>query len=127
MNPTQTLADKHRVRTRNLHDGGPVPPARLKLKDRPKGQGHLGDDRMDAIIGRRGYILVESDGQLFVYLDQHTGLSVSKKILHQIGGTILQEGDREVTASVPPDRIEDVLKLIRVWRRKTNFKEWAMK
>ena len=54
-------ARKHRYRLRNLHDGGPVPPAIWKP---PKGYRPVctGDeDRFDAIVGYDGYVAMDGD------------------------------------------------------------------
>jgi hypothetical protein len=72
MDPTQTLeapsgfdpldyARQHRYRVRNLHDGGPVLPARRKSK--PARTGYAGvEDRADAIVAHRGYLTAEDRG-----------------------------------------------------------------
>ncbi|UCE61970.1 MAG: hypothetical protein JSU63_09620, partial [Phycisphaerales bacterium] len=44
-------AKKHRYRIRNLHDGGPVPPAMPQKSSKDK-LGYVGEsDRWDAIVG----------------------------------------------------------------------------
>ena len=108
-------ARKHRYRLRNLHDGGPVPPAR-----RPAGHdgsvGYVGArDRWDVIVGYDGYVAMDGNG-LSVFVSYRSGRGVKRAVglLLAIGGQIEQIGDTEVGATVPVDCIEDVLKLIRV-------------
>lgn len=53
-------AKRHRLRTRNLHDGRPLHPLRVPPRGRGKSDGHIGkEDRMDVIIARHGYITDE--------------------------------------------------------------------
>jgi len=59
-------AKKNRLRTRNLHDGYPVPPVRLKEKVGTQA-GYWGDDRYDVIVGKNGYIARDGD-KLFIVL-----------------------------------------------------------
>ena len=57
------FAKQRRYRVRNLHDGHAVPPARPpKHGKRGPVQGYLGaDDRMDAILGKRGYVAMDGE------------------------------------------------------------------
>ena len=56
----RACARQHRYRTRNLHDGASVPPARSS--DRPHGPGYRGgEDRWDAIVGKHGYITMDGE------------------------------------------------------------------
>ena len=114
-------ARKHRYRLRNLHDGGPVPPARYrKLKGKaPVGQaGYIGqDDRHDAIVGYDGCIADEGEpGQLGICLFYKSGRGVKRAHarIQAMGGTIKQVGDAELAGSVPVDRIQEALKLVKV-------------
>ncbi len=111
-------ARKHRLRTRNLHDGHPVPPARLMPKHRTRARtGYVGvSDRLDAIVGYCGALTDEDRQGLAVYLHYKTAKGVNRGIagIKAIGGTVHLVGDFEVTGHVPWDRIEDALKLIKV-------------
>ncbi|UCC30080.1 MAG: hypothetical protein JSU86_18020 [Phycisphaerales bacterium] len=114
-------ARKHRYRVRNLHDGGPVPPARYM---KPKGQtaaartGFVGkEDRCDAIVGCNGYIGDEGEpGRLGIYLQYRSARGVKRvhSRIQALGGTVKQVGDAEVASSVPTEKIEEALRLIRV-------------
>jgi len=110
-------ARKHRYRLRNLHDGGPVPPAIWKP---PKGYrpAYVGDDdRMDAIVGRNGYLADEGEpGRLCICLFFKSGRGVNKgrDKIQTMGGTVTQEGDTEIAGTVPVESIEEALKLIKV-------------
>lgn len=116
-----TYARRHRYRLRNLHDGGPVPPARhvRSTGDPPAGRtGFVGqDDRQDAIIGYDGYIADEGEpGQLGIYLQYRCargGKRAHAKI-RAMGGMVTQVGDTEIAGSIPVDRIDEGLRLIRV-------------
>lgn len=116
-------AREHRYRLRNLHDGGPVPPARYRRSkgEMPAGQaGYIGqDDRQDAIVGCDGYIVDEGEpGQLGIYLQYRSGRGVRRAHarIQAMGGTVSQVGDTEIAGTVPVNRVEDALKLIRVSR-----------
>ena len=111
-------ARKHRYRVRNLHDGGPVPPARWR---HPKGHkpataGHIGeDDRWDAIVGQHGYVAMDGN-KLSVCLFYKSAKGVNRVLvrLKAMDARIAQVGDTELGATVPAQRMEEVLKLIRV-------------
>ncbi len=108
-------AKKHRYRLRNLHDGGPVPPAKpVRGSGRPTA--YVGaEDRMDAIVGYRGYVATDGN-ELSVCLFYGSAKGVNRAVsrLEAIGGRIDQLGDTEVGAIVPAQQIDEVLKLIRV-------------
>lgn len=116
-------ARKHRFRVRNLHDGGPVPPARYR---KPKGElpagrtGFVGqDDRHDAIVGYDGYIADEGEpGQLGICLFYRSARGVKRvhARIQAMGGLVTQVGDVEIAGSVPVESIEEALKLIKVSR-----------
>ena len=112
-------ARKHRYRVRNLHDGGPVPPAIWKP---PKGfrPTYVGEyDRMDAVVGRDGYIVDEGEpGRLGIALFYKSGKGVNRARarLAGIGGTVTQEGDTEVAGTIPVESIDAGRELIRVSR-----------
>ncbi|MGB2985839.1 MAG: hypothetical protein WBE26_08145 [Phycisphaerae bacterium] len=113
-------ARMHRYRVRNLHDGGPVPPARWRHPrwHKPATAGHIGeDDRWDAIVGQHGYVAMDGNN-LSVCLFYKSAKGVNRVLvrLKAMSGQIDQVGDTELGATVPGDRIEEVLKLIRVSR-----------
>ncbi len=115
-------ARKHRLRTRNLHDGHPAPPARLMPKRRASDRtGYIGvDDRLDAIVGYCGALTDEGRQGLGIYLHYKTskGVKIGIKKILEVGGTIHQVGDFEMMGYIPWDRIEDALKLIRASKLK---------
>jgi hypothetical protein len=81
-------------------------------------KGHWAEeDRMDAIIGQNGYIAMDGD-RLSVCLFYKSGKGVKRAVgrLQTMGAEVDQIGDTEVGATVPVERIEDVLALIRVSR-----------
>ena len=116
-----SYAHKQRHRLRNLHDGGPVPPARYR---KPKGElpavrtGFVGqDDRLDAIVGYDGYIADEGEPRrlgLCLFYRSARGVKRAHARIQAMGGTVSQVGDAEIAGTVPASRIEDALKLIRV-------------
>ena len=133
MDTTQTLeapigfdlmdyARKHRLRTRNLHDGHPVPSARLMPKQRiGERMGYIGEsDRLDAIVGYCGALTDEHEQGLGVYLHYKTAKGVNRGIagFKAMGGTVHQIGDFEVTGHASWERIEDALNLIRASKLK---------
>lgn len=121
MNPPfdlMTYAKEHRLRTRNLHDGNPVPPARTADKTGMV-QGHWGHDRLDAIVGYNGYVAMDGD-RLSVCLFYKSGKGVKRAVhtLTAIEAEIAQIGDTEVGATAPVGCLQDLLALIRVSRLK---------
>lgn len=114
------LARARRFRVRNLHDGRPVPPARL-LKpsgSRPAGEiGYVGEnDRMDAVVGYSGYLIDEGDARLGIYLCYGSlkGVMRAEQKIRAWGGTVTQSGSFEVGGTIPGSALEDALRLIRV-------------
>ena len=106
-------AKKHRYRMRNLHDGGPVPPAIWKP---PKGgypSWRGAAERMDAIVGRRGYVAMDGD-KLSVCLFYRSAKGVKRAVerLEAIGGQIDQVGDMEMGATAPAEHIDELMRLI---------------
>lgn len=104
-------ANQHRYRLRNLHDGNSVPPA---ISRKPCG-GYPGEERWDAIVGHSGYVAMNGN-KLTVVLFYKSGKGVKRAIarLEEMGGQLDQVGDIEIGATTPTDRIEDVLRLIKV-------------
>lgn len=111
-------AREHRLRTRNLHDGHPVPPARLMPKHRiGERTGYIGEsDRLDAIVGYCGSLTDEERQGLGVHLHYKTskGVRIGIRKILEVGGTVHQVGDFEVTGYISWDCIEDALRIIRV-------------
>ncbi|UCC31705.1 MAG: hypothetical protein JSU86_05375 [Phycisphaerales bacterium] len=108
-------ARKHRYRVRNLHDGGPVVPARWKPPQgyRPAYVGK--DDRWDAIVGRSGYVALDGcDLSIFVFYKSNRGVTSAMAKLKTIGARIDQIGDTEIGAVASVERIEEVLRLVKV-------------
>ena len=80
-------ARKHRYRLRNLHDGGPVPPALPKKSDTHR-LGYVGAvDRWDAIVGHNGYVAMDGD-RLSVFVEYKSANGVNRAV------TRLQAGNR---------------------------------
>jgi len=110
-------AREHRYRLRNLHDGGPVPPAIWKP---PRGYRpvYVGeDDRCDAIVGRNGYVAFDGElGRLGICMFYRSGKGVNqaRAKIQAMGGTVALEGDTEIAGTIPVESIEEALKLIRV-------------
>lgn len=112
-------ARAHRLRTRNLHDGAPVPPARRRGGlEHPAYSGP--SDRFDAIIGRDGYVAMDGDRlSVFAAYRSARGLNAGLRRLTAAGLVVQQEGDTEVGGWAPVERIEEILAAIRVYRRKS--------
>ena len=78
--------------------------------------GYIGEsDRLNAIVGYCGALTDEHEQGLGVYLHYKTskGVGIGIRKILEVGGTIHQVGDFEVTGYIPWDCIEDALKLIR--------------
>ena len=95
-------ARKHRYRLRNLHDGGPVPPA-LPQKSDTRRLGYTGaSDRCDAIVGHNGYVTMDGDHlSVFVEYKSAKGVNRAEVRLKAIGGRIDRVGDTELGATLP--------------------------
>lgn len=114
------FARARRLRIRNLHDGRPVPPARLLKPNgsRPAGQtGYVGEcDRLDAVVGFNGYLVDEGNGRLGIYLCYRSlqGVKKAEAKIRAWGGTVTQSGSFEVGGTIPGSALKDALRLIRV-------------
>lgn len=108
-------AKEHRYRLRNVHDGHPVPPARApRGSDGPTG--YIGvTERMDAIVGSKGYITMDGDKLSMCLFDKNAlGINRALPRLEAIDARIYQVGDTELGATVSVEHIGEVLSLIRV-------------
>ena len=105
---------RNRFRIGNIHDGRPVPPARSTCKSKRIGYSGA-DDRLDVIVGQRGYVTTENDSlTIFVFFNSARGVTRANSTIATLAGQVTQEGDCELTASLPVAALDDALKLIRV-------------
>jgi hypothetical protein len=114
------FARKHRYRVRNLHDGRPLHPLRVPVTGRDRVAGYVGDaDRMDAIIGRYGYVCDDGDGRIgwYVYAGSAKGIKRWLPKLVAAGAVVRQEGTTEVAEDAPTERIDAVLRVLRPYRK----------
>ncbi len=117
-------AKRHRYRLRNLHYGNPVPLARCK-RNLGMTRGHWGLDRLDAIVGRRGYVAMDGDElSVCVFCKSSQGVTYAVRQLESAGARIDQVGDTEAGATVPVGQIDDALKIIRVLKLHPGNPEW---
>jgi hypothetical protein len=113
-------AEQHRYRVRNLHDGRPLHPLRVPVTGRGRSAGYVGDeDRLDAIIGRHGYVIDEGNGRIGWCLLTKAGWTKSMKLrrLEALGATVTQEGDTEAAGYASVDLIGPILEVLRPYRR----------
>ena len=109
-------AAEHRYRVRNLHDGRPLHPLRVPVGGRGKSDGYTGEqDRMDAIIGRFGYVCVDGD-QLGWYLHRTNGKAATLRELTAAGAAVRQDGDGEAAGDAPVSAIDPLISAIRPYR-----------
>lgn len=110
-------ARRHRYRVRNLHDGHPVPPAKRPPRGQ-RGADAFGadDDRMDAIVGRFGYIVIESDGLGWFLVANSRPPHGKIATIREAGGQVNQLGDREAGGTAPTSAMKTLTKLIGVYR-----------
>ena len=128
----EIYAKENHYRTRNLHDGRPVPPAAIDRKKRTLKETveetlRLGKDRCIAIVGEHGYVF-EQDGKLEWFSVRKLGGSALMASVMTIigffyhagyrsfGYNIIQEGDLEAAGTAPLAAIERVLEAIKVRR-----------
>ncbi len=110
-------AKKYRYRLRNLHDGGPVPPAK-PARGAGGPTGYIGaTERMDAIVGSKGYVTMDGN-ELSVCLFHKNALGINRAVprLEAIGARIDQIGDTELGATFSVEHIDEVLQLIKASR-----------
>ena len=111
------LARRHRWRTRNLHDGHPVPPAKRPPRGKRGADAFGGsEDRFDAIVGRYGYIVLEGAG-LGWFLVAATRPPHGKiDTIRRAGGKVDQLGDREAAGTAPMSALVALARAIGVYR-----------
>jgi hypothetical protein len=113
-------AAAHRLRARNLHAGGPVPPARAPRGTVRRPAYHSRADRDDAIICRDGYVVDSSRPELIevcVLCRSGRGLQRCRGALAHIV-TFVQVGDAEAAGHAPVGALERVLTALRPYRRR---------
>lgn len=103
-------ARRHRYRVRNLHDGHSVPPSRGPKQGRRGPQAFLGE-RMDAIVGRFGYVTIDGD-RLGWYIGEIGKPAFRIKIVRDAGGIVAQVGDRDAAGHAPLAALEKLLSAI---------------
>ena len=112
-------AAARRYRVRNLHDGRPVPPFRVRVTKRGTAKGYTGaDDRDDAVIGQYGYVADGGDGRLEWFLRRTNGKAAAVRALAAAGAIVAQDGDGEAAGSAPVSTIAVLIELIRPYTRK---------
>ena len=116
-----SYARRHGYRTRNMHDGAPVPPTR-RLSEQDRTAYRSTEDRDDAIICRDGYADFGGFGLdrigFCVLCRSRRALTVRLRLLANAGATVTQEGDTEAAGYAPLARIDDVLTALRPYRRR---------
>jgi len=114
-----TYADRHRYRTRNLHDGRPLHPLRVPVRHRGRSSGYAGDDdRMDAIICRHGYVCIESNRRIGWYLFAGSAKGINRWLpkLEALGAVVEQEGDQEAAGHASVEQIDAILEVLKPYR-----------
>jgi len=114
-----TYARRHRYRLRNIHDGKPVPPARIQQAGRGRQASRSDEDRCIVIACKDGYICDECDGLSWVLLcETKRSFNFRLRQLECIDGLMVkQEGDSEAAGAAPYDGIEAVIKVLEPYRR----------
>jgi hypothetical protein len=114
-------AQQHGYRTRNMHDGEPVPPTRRPVDHDPAAYRGAAE-RDDAIICRDGYVDFGGFGPdrigFCVLCRSRRALNVRLRLLAQAGATVTQEGDTEAAGYAPLAKIKEVLTALRPYRRR---------
>jgi hypothetical protein len=111
-------ARDHRLRTRNLNDGLPVPPAR-RQRVRGHRPAYVGaDDRDMAIVCRLGYVHEEENVLGWALLCKSgKGLGIRLERLEKVPGvTVKQLGDTEAAGTAPVEAIDAVLDVLEPYR-----------
>jgi len=109
-------ARARRYRVRNLHDGRPLHPLRLPRRGRGRVTGfQFADDRMDAIIGRHGYVCDDGEpGRIgwYVFAGSRKGMNRWLPKFTAAGAAIKQECDTEAAGDAPVESLDAILRVI---------------
>jgi len=104
--------------TRNLHDGGRVPPGLPARTGLRASRGHTGPDSSDAIVGERGYITYEGNGRIGWYYfnptDHPTRIALRK--LAKLSANVVQLSAQEAAGDAPLGALRPLLVYIRASR-----------
>jgi len=113
-------ARERRYRSRNLHDGRPVPPVRLaRGGEHPRQTGYVGAaDRIDAIVCRDGYVCYERNERIgwCVLARSCRGLRNRLRELRALPVLVKQEGDTEAAGDAPLELIDSVIQVLKPYR-----------
>jgi len=113
------FAKKYKYRTRNFHDGYPVPPYRThKQKRRSKGYSSK-NDRNDCIICTYGFVDQYSPDCAGWFLAMKAGMTRRLQAIQNAGGVVLQLGDKEAAGYVPVKHLPNVLKVLKPKRKRS--------
>jgi hypothetical protein len=99
---------------RNLHDGGPVPPAQAQPLRRSACRG---EESWDAIVGRNGYVAPDGD-RLAVYghWSDASQARTGRDSLLRVGVSLNQIGETDAGGSAPVACLPAILAILRVSR-----------
>jgi hypothetical protein len=112
-------AAAHRYRVRNLHDGRPVPPFRVRVTKRGKAKGYVAaEDRQDAVIGLYGYVSRGCDGRLEWLLRRTKGKAAALRRLEAAGVVVVQDAHGEAAGHAPVTAIQVIVEAIQPYTRK---------
>lgn len=109
----------NRYRVRNLHDGGPVPPAQWKRpKDHVPAVHGSNAEAWWGIVGSRGYVAADVGGLSWMIWGGNR-LAIDPRLARLAEAGILpdQTGDREVGGRCRDDQAETVISEISPYRR----------
>lgn len=114
-----TIASKQKLRTRNIHDGGPVPPIRSKGKKRNRGYS-AAEDRYEVIICKHGFLdnYDKDHYGWFVGGVSTRRCNLCLNAIVEAGGVVLQRGDSEAAGKIKQSNVDAVLKILAPWKRR---------
>jgi hypothetical protein len=117
-------ARRHRLRVRNLSDGGPVPPVRRRLRGCGRQAFRHPEDRQDAIICHDGYVDIYGPGQVgwCVLVESARTRNNRLRALVALGAITTQAGATEAAGWAPVNLLDEVLKALRPYRRKRSVR-----
>lgn len=109
-----------RYRTRNLHDGLPVPPARQRRTSSHRAAFGADVDRFDVIICRYGYVCSEGNRVGWALLCRSKrSLTMCLRAVQDGPGTVVKQlGDTEAAGDAPLEALESVLGVLEPYRRR---------